>query len=194
MRQTLRIAALLTLTACALECMAQAPQRRKPAYDTPMPQSSHFPVEAFVEGARLPKILRPIETTPAGKTPHVALGLSLQELRQQLPLIRLAKGNDERITYTADDTVFYDLYNNRVVLIHGIVKGGWQYPFEEWFVRMAKTVEATAFSRANGLNGFWQYIYNDWVFTIRYNPNNDIYSFRYEYMPSHERFGELKKQ
>ena len=173
--------------------MAQHHVRYKPVYATPMSQSSHFPMEASLDGQHLPMILRPIETVPEGKVPQVDLGLTLQELRQRLPLIHLANGGGERVVYTVDDSVFYELYNNRVILIRGEVKGGWQYPDEEWFVRMAQRVEATAFSRANGIDGFWQYIYDDWMFTIRYNRNNDVYTFRYEFLPSHERYGELKQ-
>ena len=142
----------------------------------------------------IPAVLKPIAATRGGEVPNAFLGYSLAQLLRQFPGIQMVEQKAERVVYKTPDDVIFELYNNRVVEMRGEVKGQALSPDERLFVSIANQLEETAFERATGDKQFWQYFYPKFIFSMRYNYDNDIYTIRYKYKPSDERFGELNER
>lgn len=157
----------------------------------PVPQSSKNPMPAYTEEVVIPTIMKPMDGVAAKAEPKTWLGMTLTQLIQQYPGLKIVADNGERVIYKTTDNVFFEFYNNRIVVARGDIKGNWKFPDEKWFMQTMDRVEESGYKKAVGEKGLWKYFYSDFFFSIRYSRETDIYSIRYEYLPLHNRYGEL---
>ena len=160
----------------------------------PVPQSSKNPMPAYTEEVEIPTIMKPMDGVESKGEPKTWLGMSLPQLIQQFPGLKMVADNGERVIYKTTDDVFFEFFNNRVVVVRGDIKGNWKFPDEKWFIQTMDKVEVSGFKKAVGEKGLWKYFYSDFYYFIRYNRNTDVYSVRYEYLLLHNRYGELQPE
>lgn len=188
MKRTIIVILLFSLTALPLSAQGWW-GREKPR--KAVPQSSKNPIQSYTEKVMIPTIMKPIDGVAPGGEPATWLGKSLPQMIAQYPGLRLVADRGERVIYRTADSVFFEFYNNRVVVARADIDGNWKFPDEPWFIQTMDKIEDSGFKKAVGDKGVWKYFYSNYYFSIRYVRNTDTYSVRYEYLPLHDRYGEL---
>lgn len=176
----------LILSLVTFSCLAVAPVQAQlyrvcPCAPEPVhAQPSHHPLPSNIIEVDFPEVIRPVVEAADSTVPETWLGESLRFLYSKLPGMYLKEQRGDRVRYCYPQGVGFDIKDNKVVAAMADIKGNWDFPNESWLKKTIQRAEKTAFLRADRHANSRRYYYKDFVFSIVYDAEVDIYTIRYD--------------